>query len=451
MSLLALPNELLQHIARFLPCSSLLQLIRVNHQVYNACYDPLTFGDIAHNAFSNTPGAIDRLLDLYKQPERVGLALEQLSWPEGERLLEKSSFEDTIRVAHAVEQLIKLSTLKPSAWLTATTSGMAEWLPHLLALHHPAAWCLEPDMFLLPHGQLGQLNTNATSSFLMNRWLSRSADQARDKLASTKLQAVHFVNFSFILNYTTLQRLGSTNTPNDVVDLFVGHFGPNGIDIQPLDGTQDLIENVIQRLSERVPGYGTFKRDFSLIQASAVLPLLLIAIATSSHALRQRFLPIPANIPFAKFMDIPNVFRNSAELFTTCHYQAMTTPEFLSGRWLGYYSDHRWFGINRMVRIDPPMQCIQVFAYEPTEEARTRLRIKAVIDRETRGYDACGDFRLSGRVREDGLVSVAKQYLGSGDSWTWTGRITPFGIIGVWGDHSFGGYFWIFKEEWMSS
>ena len=449
MSLLALPHELLQHIARFLPCSSLLLLVRVNHQLREACNDPLLFKDIAQNAFYRTSGAVEGLLNLYKQPGRVELEPEQLGWPEGDGVLDECSFEDKVRVAHAVEDLIQLSTLKPAAWLTTSTANMADWLPHLLALHHPASWCLEPDMFLLPHGQLSQFDASSTSSLLMNRWLSRTADQARDRLASAKLQAVHFTSFSFVLNYTTLQRLGSTNTSRDVLALFTRHFMPSWPHADStIVGTQNTIETVIQRLSERIPGYGTFIRDFTLTQASAALPLLLVAIASQHDNRKQRLLPISGKIPFVKFMDIPRIYHSSAELFTTCHYRLMTTPEFLSGRWTGCYSDHRSFR-NRTVNIDPPMQNIQMVVHEPTEEARTRLRISAVIERETRGYDSHGDFLLSGRIREDGLVSIAKQYLGLGISWTWTGRITPFGIVGVWGHNSFGGYFWIFKEEWI--
>jgi hypothetical protein len=284
---------------------------------------------------------------------------------------------------------------------------------------------------------------------LMNRWLSRTADQARDRLASTKLQVVHFVIFSFILNYTTLQRLSSTRASMDVLTLFIGYFNQSWTptDMAPFSAANTpMIVNVIQHLSERVPGYGTFIRDFTLTQASAVLTPLLVAIAASYPTREQQILPAPTKIPFGKFMKIPGVYRNSAEPFTTCHNKCMTTPEFLSGRWTGYYSDQRHRGHN--IPIDPPMRDIQMIVREPTEEARTKLRISAIIDRETRGYDSHGDFRLSGRVRKDGLVSAVKQYLVSGFSWTWTGRLTPFGIVGVWGAQSFGGYFWIFKEEW---
>lgn len=448
MSLITLPHELLQHIAHFLPCSSLLQLVRVNRKVHNACYDPLLFKDIAQNAFHRTPGAVDGLLDLYKQPGRANLQPAQLDWPEGKLVLGKSSFEDKIRVALAVEDLIQLSTLKPAAWLTTTTSNMADWLPHLLALHHPASWCLEPDMFLLPHGQLSQSNTSSTSSLLMNRWLSRTADQARDRLASSKVQAVHFTAFSFVLNYSTLQRLGSTRTSKDVLALFFRYFVPDWPDADStIAGAHNMVETLVERLRERIPGYGTFIRDFTLVQASAALPLLLVVIAAAYNYREQRLLPIPAKIPFMRFMDLPSVYRRSADILTTCHYKRMTTPEFLSGTWMGFYSKHFTFG-NRAIEVDPPMQNIQMVVHEPTEEARTRLRISSVIERATRGYDAHGDFLLSGRVREDGLVSIAKQYLGLGISWTWTGRVTPFGIVGVWGDNSYGGYFWIFKDEW---
>ncbi|OSS52059.1 hypothetical protein B5807_03950 [Epicoccum nigrum] len=448
MSLLALPHELLQHIARFLPCSSLLRLIRVNHQLRDACNDPILLKYIVQNAFYRTPGAIDGLVKLYNQPGRVELQPEQLCWPEGEHILNTNTFDENIRIALAIEDLIRLATLKPAAWLISTTSNMAAWLPHLLALHHPASLGLEPEMFLLPHGQLSQTNTSLTSSLLVSRWLSRTADQARDRIASAKLQALHFTNFSFILNYTLLQRLGSTINVIDFLAPFVNNFVPDWRPTDPnmpLDFVSDV---VIQRMSERVPKYGSFIRDFDLTQASAALSLVLVAVAFQYG---NSTLPAPTKIPFVQFMDIPSAHHNSAELFTTCHYRRMITPEFLSGMWHGYYTDHRSFQ-HLTVHVDPAMRAIQMVVQPPTEEARTRLRISAVIDRETRGYDAHGDFRLSGRVREDGLVSLAKQYLASGNSWTWTGRMTPFGIVGVWGhnsQNSFGGYFWLFKDEWM--
>ncbi|KAH6639435.1 hypothetical protein C7974DRAFT_449539 [Boeremia exigua] len=399
-----------------------------------------------------TPGAVDDLISLYKQPGREALKPDALDWPEGECIMDDYSLGDKIRMAHAIERLIQLSKLTPTTWLTSTTSNMADWVPHLLALHHPASWCLEPDMFLLPHGQLSQSNTTSTSSLLVNRWLSRTNDQARDRVAFAKLQMVHFTNISFILNYTTLQRLGSTKKKEDILVKFVRHFvadSSNDDDsrLSTVVGTHDMAVVVIKRLSERIPGYGTFNRSFDLTQASAALSLLLVAVAFEYG---NQLIPTPAHIPFTRFMDIPSVYHRSAELFSTCHYRCMTTPEFLSGQWHGFYTDHRLF-VNRAIYVDRPMQDIRMVTEEPTEEARTRLRINTVIARETRGYDSHGDFRLSGRVREDGLVSVAKQYLGHGFSWTWTGRITPFGIVGVWGNNSFGGYFWIFKAEWMAS
>jgi hypothetical protein len=447
MSLLALPHELLQHIARFLPCSSLLRLIRVNHQLRDACNDPILLKDIVQNAFSRTPGAVDALVNLYDQPGRVELQPEQLRWPEGECILNTNTFNDNIRIALAIEDLIQLAALKPASWLTSTTSNMAAWLPHLLALHHPASLSLEPEIFLLPHGQLSQTNTSLTSSLLVSRWLSRTADQARDRIASAKLQALHFTNFSFILNYTLLQRLGSTTNFIDFLAPFVNNFVPDWRPADPNMPLDFVSEVVVQRMGERVPKYGSFIRDFDLTQASAALSLILIAVAFQFQYANST-LPTPAKIPFVQFMDIPSAHHNSAELFTTCHYRRMITPEFLSGMWHGYYTDHRGFH-HRTVHVDPAMHTIQMVVQEPAEEARTRLRISAVIDRETRGCDAHGEFRLSGRVREDGLVSLAKQYLASGNSWTWTGRMTPFGIVGVWGNGSFGGYFWIFKDEWM--
>lgn len=459
MSLLALPHELLQHVARFLPCSSILQLIRVNRQLHEACNDPILFKDVAQNTFYRTPGAVNGLLSLYNQPERIKLQPEQLDWPEGEQILKTSSTEETLRIALAIEELVQLAAIKPATWLLSTTSNMAAWLPHLLALHHPASLSLQPEMFLLPHGQLSQSNTSLTSSLLMNRWMSRTTDQARDRAASAKLQAIHFTNFSFILNYTLLQRLTSTTHPRAVLIPLIQHFLPTNPTLSPSptwsDGTPDTKAYILSRLSERIPNHGVFIRDFDLVQASSALCFLLTAVAFSysnSHSEEQThhhplLLPAPALIHFPSFMPNLQLSATSAEHFTTSHYASMLTPSFLSGVWHGYYTDHRSFR-SREVAVDAPMQGINMVVQEPAEEARTRLRISAVVARESRGCDAHGEFRLSGRVREDGLVSLAKQYVVLGASWTWTGRMTPFAIVGVWGHSSFGGYFWIFKREW---
>jgi hypothetical protein len=63
-SLLALPIELLQHIALSLSFSAILKLQCVNSEFYEAYNDRLVMQSAARNGFYNTAGALDRLIDL---------------------------------------------------------------------------------------------------------------------------------------------------------------------------------------------------------------------------------------------------------------------------------------------------------------------------------------------------------------------------------------------------
>jgi hypothetical protein len=95
------------------------------------------------------------------------------------------------------------------------------------------------------------------------------------------------------------------------------------------------------------------------------------------------------------------------------------------------------------------MRNIQIVARTPSGEMRKSEKIKTVIDRESRGVDAHGEFSLQGQVLVDGSVRIAKRYIVHDTLWSWLGQITPFGIVGTWeGCDRFGGYFWIWKEEW---
>jgi hypothetical protein len=92
---------------------------------------------------------------------------------------------------------------------------------------------------------------------------------------------------------------------------------------------------------------------------------------------------------------------------------------------------------------------IRMVAHDPSAHDRTSNHVTAKIDRQTKGVDSHGEFTLEGRVCEDGTVIIVKRYIVAGWSWTWTGHVTPFGIVGIWGNQRyFGGYFWIRKEEW---
>jgi hypothetical protein len=101
-SLLALPNELLQHVALFLSFSAMLKLQCVNHRLYQAYNDRLVMQSAARNGFHNTAGALGRLLHMYSRAKRIALEPAQFEWSEGELLLHGVSPQEAGKIAYAM-------------------------------------------------------------------------------------------------------------------------------------------------------------------------------------------------------------------------------------------------------------------------------------------------------------------------------------------------------------
>jgi hypothetical protein len=147
-------------------------------------------------------------------------------------------------------------------------------------------------------------------------------------------------------------------------------------------------------------------------------------------------------IPFSTFMTIPLPFsefstRNSA----SCHVEAMTSRDFLVGdEWMGYYKD-----VENINGLDPPMRGVIFESYK--QSVIPELRIL-----RGRGTDFRGEFTLLGEMgADDGKLILGKRYI-NGDSWQYSGVMTPFGIVGKWYGRSStdvaGGLFWLWKAKW---
>jgi hypothetical protein len=292
----------------------------------------------------------------------------------------------------------------------------------MMALQHPATLQFKPKTFLQLQG-----------------WLSRRL--------TPFLHMDDLLNVNFVLVYTLSNQLRLFGAFEDIVRSFDRFFSDGGSPTV-MANTSTTTGDAEEGLRQRVRRYGQLSDVWSIDQATALLPSFLFELA--AHLLAQDLsnLPLPAKIPFHALMDIPPVFRNDGEPSSACHIRKMTTLEFFSGTCKGYYSyvghgnaSARWF--------DPPMRNIQIVARTPSEEMRKSEKIKTVIDRESRGVDAHGEFSLQGQVLVDGSVRIAKRYIVHDTLWSWLGQITPFGIVGTWeGCDRFGGYFWIWKEEW---
>jgi hypothetical protein len=93
-NLLLLPNELIQHIASFLPCSSALNFSRTNRRLHAICNEKVVFHNIAKYNLG--------------QPllSENGIELSETYWVDADSLA-NISLQETIRTAHAAERCTK--------------------------------------------------------------------------------------------------------------------------------------------------------------------------------------------------------------------------------------------------------------------------------------------------------------------------------------------------------
>ncbi|RYN21251.1 hypothetical protein AA0113_g5326 [Alternaria arborescens] len=432
--LLSLPNELIQHITSFLPCSSALNLFKVDRRLRNICNDKVVFQNIAKYN-------LERSLLLEN-----GIELSENYWAESDAILKNVPLQQTIRLAYAAERCIQALLEKDDRWTLSTSKRLnsveiTEWLPQMIALHHPATLELKPQTFLQLQGQV-----------LLRMRVPKSIDP--DLLGA-----------NFVLGYTLLAQLRKTSNGKQVKEAFDRFFSVNRATDPPITLSNGVRTDgdAVKSLRQRVRDYGYFGDTFDLDQATTLLPTLMLELELSTRHLTPSHiteLPSPTGIPFYSMMNVPPVFDikktppfdDGSMPFGWCHLDKMVSPDFLSsGCWTGYYSDQRRYLGRR--RFDPAMRDIRIVARRPCKEeleVDSSLTECTIVDQQSRGVDAVGEFSLQGRVQDDGFVYLIKRYFSEDTMWTWKASMTPFGIVGMWGSDQerFGGYFWIWKKEW---
>ncbi|KAK6353520.1 hypothetical protein TWF696_005483 [Orbilia brochopaga] len=159
--------------------------------------------------------------------------------------------------------------------------------------------------------------------------------------------------------------------------------------------------------------------------------------------------PTAYEIPFASFMELPDPYADdAAAAFVWCHLRTMTTRTFIEdGPWMGVYT------YRGMHEVDPLMVDVKFRVVDvPASSDDGGNSNSDVLDIAATGLDGIGDFTLYGRIyRATGKVVIKKTYsweAQNGQTWDWLAFMTPFGIVGRWGDRFFGGYIWLWKEDW---
>ena len=394
------PTEIIQRIASFSSCESVLALLKVNRQLYKICNDGLVFRSIIRNGNGHgvsKPWACDLLSQTTSTFNLARLALADSrarAWlasieRRAEREVEREKLKNEL--IPEGEPLLGIKELLESEQLWnedrsqdtnhMTPAAILKWAPQLVALHHP--FISEGKMMDL----VAQFQTGLTDDL--------------------SLDPNSVMAMSFCITATILHNgLAVTSDGR-----FQAHF--------------HLQENLRQIINATQLSY-----------SSHILVALACALIGNGHAAVGRMPPpSPYRIPFQSLSGICIPFSGD-NFVREAYLPVMTSVPFLeSGEWVGYYS----YSMNlHPARFDPPMERIQ-FAADP-ELGSYGLQAS--------GVDSVGSFTLNGSVSENGVVEMTKTYA-QGFSWKWNASMTPFGIVGAWGrGNTSHGHLWLWKREW---
>lgn len=166
----------------------------------------------------------------------------------------------------------------------------------------------------------------------------------------------------------------------------------------------------------------------------------------------QRNPPCTEKIPFLDLMrGMPPPFSpEAADHIPTSHLAVMTDESFIEhGSWEGYYC-YSFDRGGRPLFFDAPMRDIRLDVVERKVIWQVGVEVTTLHVRG-QGVDGVGPFTLTGKIWTDtGKIELAKEYVQSLTVWTWGAFMTPFGIVGTWGEGEWGGWLWLWKSEWSS-
>lgn len=296
--LLDFPVELLQRIARELPCSSALTFSRASRRLHNACYDRLVFRYIALHA-------MEKHSHSFEKSNVHDLSEESVTWSEGSGLLEHATIDETVRMAYAVEQALRrvlegFGVLQNdnTDLIRLVYPAVSDWLPHLLAWHYPA------------HSA-----THILPLTLVHLDIASRLEETRPLGVFSVQDEVNFINIGFCVTFLALHYLAPES------DYFM-------ITEQIPMGYSDSMCWGIRRFDDR-------KTEYDVAQASAIVLPMLQCMGDGLYFERSFRLPIPSKIPFSSMMSKTEVFCRDSQRFSVCHIERMTEPAFLSGDWVG--------------------------------------------------------------------------------------------------------------------
>jgi len=378
------------------------------------------------------------------------------NWP-GAATHEKLSVDEWAKIAFAVEKARGLITEREEKWDAREeeyalkdetkrytrdwpTHEMKDWLPHLLALRHPAVFPLRP------------------TNLQLLLWHPDMSDDGHDPydVRNPSLPDDIAVSFSMVALFLHGMELRPAHAEFNVAcqhlstSLWKGHPGNMG-----------MLDIILPRAIDFQ--WQEPEKDYDLSDVYALLLHLVLVLYPHSTVKR---IPVPVlhRMPVWEVLGAPVPFRSPVEDFVQVRLSAEDMVEYLNGEWMGFNTengeDDRYspLEIKRLFKI-------HITAHEPSSPSTSSPDpdTLAIISPSSRGRDHGGAFTLSGSVSPTGNIILSKEGDNEGSqddviASQYRGVVTPFGIVGLWESEMmygrrksskyFLGHFWIWKKEW---
>ncbi|RDL41646.1 uncharacterized protein BP5553_01625 [Venustampulla echinocandica] len=409
------PVEVIRRIAASGPCSSAISLLLTSRKLYSACSDWTVFQSLIE---SNSNGGRQWNLGMSMfRPDKVVWA--------------RYAFAD-MRAA----QFMTYAT-------DSSPENASKWAPMLMTLHHP----------LLEFEHIKQLSMGLRSS------------QPQDILL------LQFCITACSMSHRTFQP--GFDSDEERTLLYASLLGHDLEGKDPLDLPR-VLSNLQYFPSIPTNGWPRTHNPATplsqlLLLAYKALPLiyynLMIAITHNKvYVLKppthtpnpppqppappNHLPPTAIHIPFTSFMNIPLPFSLKCEEdFTTAHLPAMTHPSFISdGTWKGYTLT-TWDEGPEVGRFDIPISNVKFHTRTSPNDSNI-LEIWC----EKLHSEMMGRYRFRGTVERDtGKMELVKCYDPAYIDLPHQAVMTPFGIIGTWGERNAGNWLWLWKSGWCDS
>jgi hypothetical protein len=370
------------------------------------------------------------------------------NWP-GAQMFERLSVDDWAKIAFAVEKARLLLTEREEKWNEReeenekkaeterytndwATHNMQTWLPHLLALRHPAVFILPPAhlQLLLEHPDIDELGHGIPSVRNPSR---------PDDIAATFSMVVLYLHdmelnsadANFLVAYDNLRK-----------SLWKAHPG----NMSPLES-----------LHTRTTAF-QWQDPYAGFDFSDVYGLLLhLVLALYPHRTVGRVkAPVLHRMPVCQVLGTPVPFRSDVEDFVQSSLNGEEMVQYLCGEWVGLHTgngeDDRDppFDINRLYGI-------KISARSPSSSDASSPDTLALIEPPSPGKDNDAKITFRGSVSSTGIIVLNEASGENGHRYRnensrFRGVVTPFGIVGLWeaaeGRRNLLGHFWIWKREW---